>query len=103
MEELQSSNEELQSINEEMETAREELQSTNEELITVNDELENRNQALNETNNDLSNFLSSINIPIIMLGNDLRIRKTHPPRAEKVWNLISSDIGRPITNFKAEY
>ena len=99
LEELQSSNEELHSINEEMETAREELQSTNEELITVNDELESRNQALNETNNDLSNLLSSINIPIIMLGNDLRIRR-YTPRAEKVWNLISSDIGRPITNLK---
>ena len=99
LEELQSSNEELQSTNEEMETAREELQSTNEELITVNDELESRNQELSEMNNDLNNLLSSINIPIIMLGNDLRIRR-YTPRAERIWNLISGDIGRPITNLK---
>lgn len=97
LEELQSSNEELQSANEEMETAREELQSTNEELITVNDELENRNEQLNEINNDLNNLLSSVNIPIIMLDKDLKIRR-YTPRAEKVWNLISGDVGRPIGN-----
>ena len=97
LEELQSSNEELQSTNEEMETTREELQSTNEELITVNDELESRNVELNGINNDLNNLLSSVNIPIIMLGRDLKIRR-FTPRAEKIWNLISGDIGRPIGN-----
>ena len=97
LEELQSSNEELQSTNEEMETTREELQSTNEELITVNDELESRNVELNGTNNDLNNLLSSVNIPIIMLGRDLRIRR-FTPKAEKIWNLISGDIGRPVGN-----
>ncbi len=97
LEELQSSNEELQSTNEEMETTKEELQSTNEELITVNDELESRNNELNGINNDLNNLLSSVNIPIIMLGRDLKIRR-YTPRAEKIWNLISGDIGRPIGN-----
>ena len=97
LEELQSSNEELQSTNEEMETAREELQSTNEELVTVNDELENRNEQLNEINNDLQNLLSSVSIPIIMLGRDLKIRR-YTPRAEKLWNLIAGDLGRPIGN-----
>ena len=95
LEELQSSNEELQSTNEEMETTREELQSTNEELITVNGELESRNNELNGINNDLNNLLSSVDIPIIMLGRDLKIRR-YTPRAEKIWNLISGDIGRPI-------
>jgi len=36
-----SANEELQSTNEELETAKEELQSTNEELTTLNEELQN--------------------------------------------------------------
>src|SRR5262249_38530506 len=74
-EEIQSSNEELQSINEELETAKEELQSTNEELTTVNEELQNRNDELTKVNNDLNNLLSSVNIPILMLGNDLRVRR----------------------------
>src|SRR5438552_6233283 len=98
-EEIQSSNEELQSINEELETAKEELQSTNEELTTVNEELQNRNDELSKVNSDLSNLLSSVNIPIVMLGNDLRIRR-FTPMAEKIMNLIPSDVGRPITDIK---
>ncbi len=99
-EEIQSSNEELQSINEELETAKEELQSTNEELTTVNEELQNRNDDLSKLNSDLNNLLSSVNIPILMLGNDLRIRR-FTPVAEKLLNLISSDIGRPVTDIKS--
>src|SRR5689334_21955233 len=98
-EEIQSSNEELQSINEELETAKEELQSTNEELTTVNEELQNRNDELSRANNDLNNLLSSVNIPIVMLGDDLRIRR-FTPVTEKVMNLIPTDIGRPITDIK---
>src|SRR5262249_49677053 len=98
-EEIQSSNEELQSINEELETAKEELQSTNEELTTVNEELQNRNDELSMVNNDLSNLLSSVNLAIVMLGNDLRIRR-FTPMAEKVMNLIPGDVGRPITDIK---
>ncbi|MEW6159285.1 MAG: CheR family methyltransferase, partial [Verrucomicrobiota bacterium] len=96
-EEIQSSNEELQSTNEEMETAKEELQSTNEELTTLNDELQNRNQELSLLNNDLRNLLSSVNLPIIMLGSDLLIRR-FTPQAEKLFNLIPSDIGRRISD-----
>ena len=98
-EEIQSSNEELQSINEELETAKEELQSTNEELTTVNEEMQNRNDELSKANSDLSNLLSSVNIPIVMLGNDFRVRR-FTPMAEKVMNLIPSDIGRPLTDIK---
>jgi signal transduction histidine kinase len=96
-EEIQSSNEELQSTNEELETAKEELQSTNEELNTVNEELQNRNLQLSQTGNDLMNLLSNVNIPIVMLGNDLRIRR-FTPISERALNLIASDIGRPITD-----
>jgi two-component system CheB/CheR fusion protein len=96
-EEIQSSNEELQSTNEELETAKEELQSTNEELNTVNDELQTRNQQLAQSGNDLQNLLSSVNIPIVMLGNDLRIRR-FTPVSQRALNLIPSDVGRPISD-----
>jgi two-component system, chemotaxis family, CheB/CheR fusion protein len=96
-EEIMSSNEELQSTNEEMETAKEELQSTNEELTTLNDELESRNTELETLNNDLHNLLTSANIPIIILGPDLRIRR-FTNLAERSLNLIPGDIGRPITD-----
>jgi two-component system CheB/CheR fusion protein len=98
-EEVQSSNEELQSTNEELLTAKEELQSTNEELTTINEEMQIRNAELHQMNNDLLNLLSSVNIPIVMLGNDLRIRR-FTPQAEKILNLIPSDAGRPINDFR---
>jgi two-component system CheB/CheR fusion protein len=98
-EEIQSANEELQSTIEELETAKEELQSTNEELATVNCELENRNNDLAEANSDLGNLLVSVHLPVLILGPDLRIRQ-FTPQAEKLFNLISSDLGRPIGNIK---
>ena len=96
-EEVISSNEELQSTNEELETAKEELQSSNEELITLNDELQNRNSELGQLANDLSNLLVGVEIPIVILDSDLRIRR-FTPVAEKVLNLISTDVGRPFTD-----
>ena len=98
-EEVQSANEELQSINEELETSKEEIQSSNEELATVNDELHNRNLELSRSNDDLINLFASVNMPIVMLGPDLRIRRFTPP-AEKLLNLIPADIGRPIADIK---
>jgi two-component system CheB/CheR fusion protein len=94
-EEILSSNEELQSTNEELETAKEELQSTNEELSTVNDELRQRNQELGEVNNDLNNLFSSANLPIIVLDSNFRIRR-FTVSAQRVLNVIPTDIGRPI-------
>ncbi|HYE30097.1 MAG TPA: CheR family methyltransferase [Methylomirabilota bacterium] len=96
-EEIQSSNEELQSTNEELETAKEELQSTNEELTTLNEELQTRNLELSQLNNDLNNLLSSVSVPILMLGNDLTVRR-FTPMAERFFNLIQTDIGRRITD-----
>ncbi len=96
-EEIMSSNEELQSTNEELETAKEELQSTNEELTTLNDELESRNAELEQVNNDFHNLLASVNIPVLILGQDLRIRR-FTGMAEKAFNLIPGDVGRPITD-----
>jgi two-component system CheB/CheR fusion protein len=98
-EEVQSGNEELQSTNEELLTAKEELQSTNEELTTVNEEMQGRNNELQQANNDLLNLLSSVNIPILMLGSDLRIRR-FTPQGEKMFSLLASDVGRPISDLR---
>jgi two-component system CheB/CheR fusion protein len=98
-EEAQSSNEELQSINEELETSKEELESSNEELITVNEELNNRNAELGLLNSDLVNLLGSVQMPILMLDGQLRIRR-FTTAAEKLLNLIPTDVGRPIGDLK---
>jgi two-component system CheB/CheR fusion protein len=98
-EEAQSSNEELQSTNEELQTAKEELQSSNEELNTINAELLSSNGQFAVLNDDLTNLLSSMNMPIVMLGRDLRIRR-FTPIAETSLHLIPADVGRPITDIQ---
>jgi two-component system, chemotaxis family, CheB/CheR fusion protein len=99
-EEILSSNEELQSTNEELETAKEEIQATNEELITTNEELRSLNCEQHQVNNDLINLLGSINIPILMLANDLQIRR-FTPRLQQLFNLIPTDIGRPFSDIRS--
>jgi two-component system, chemotaxis family, CheB/CheR fusion protein len=94
-EEIQSGNEELQSTNEELQTSKEELESANEELNTVNEEMQHRNQQLTQLNNDLTNLLNSVNLPIVMLGPDLSIRR-FTTQAEKLLGLLPIDVGRPI-------
>jgi two-component system CheB/CheR fusion protein len=98
-EEILSSNEELQSTNEELETAKEELQATNEELITVNEELQNRNAELAKANSDLTNLIESVDVVFVMLDGNLRIRR-FTSAAQRVLNLIPSDVGRPIGDIK---
>ena len=101
-EEILSSNEELQSTNEELQTAKEEIQATNEELSTTNDELRSRNLQQNRDNSDLNNFIASINVPIVMLTNDLRIRR-FTPSAQRLFNFIPTDIGRPFTDLHGNF
>jgi two-component system, chemotaxis family, CheB/CheR fusion protein len=94
-EEVQSANEELQSVNEELETSKEEIESSNEELATVNDELNNRNLELSLLNNDLNNIFDNVEMPVILVGRDLRIRR-FTKYAEQTLNLNAADLGRPI-------
>jgi two-component system, chemotaxis family, CheB/CheR fusion protein len=98
-EEARSANEELQSTNEELGTTKEELQSTNEELTTVNEELNNRNRELAATNSDLRNVLSSVTVAIIMVDQDLRVRRFNNA-AERLLDLGPIDIGRPIGHLR---
>ncbi len=98
-EEITASNEELQSTNEEMEIAKEELQAANEELTTVNEELNSRNADLGQVNDDLLNLIASVNLPIVMVSADLRIRR-FSAKAAKLMNLLPGDIGRPIGDIK---
>ena len=94
-EELQSTNEELQSTNEELETSKEELQSINEELVTVNSELQSKLDELASAGNDMFNLLTSTEIAILFLDNNLNVKRFTPSMTE-VMNLTPVDIGRPI-------
>jgi two-component system CheB/CheR fusion protein len=96
-EELQSVNEELQSTNEELETSREEIQSINEELNTVNVQLSTKVDELDRINGDLKNLFDSTKVATIFLDPFLVIR-SFTPEIASIYNLIPSDIGRPLTD-----
>ncbi len=98
-EELVAANEELQSTNEELQSAKEELQSTNEELSTVNDQLRNRNQELDQVASDLVNVLASVEIPVIIVDLELRVRR-FTPTVSDIASFIPEDVGRPIDDLK---
>ena len=98
-EEVQSSNEELQSTNEELETSKEEIQSSNEELVTVNDELRLRNEELDRANDDLNNLFGSVKMAIVMVWQDLRIRR-FTPLAQTLFNILPTDVGRSIADMR---
>jgi two-component system, chemotaxis family, CheB/CheR fusion protein len=100
-EELQSVNEELQSANEELETSKEELQSTNEELVTVNTELQNKVDDLSQANNDINNLLAGTQIATIFLDTRLNIKR-FTPAATDIFNLIQTDLDRPISDITSK-
>ncbi len=97
-EEVVSVNEELQSANEELESSKEELQSLNEELNTVNQQLQDKLGELELANSDLRNLLESNEIATLCLDREFRI-KWFSPAARTLFDLVATDVGRPITAF----
>src|SRR5947208_2688257 len=59
----------------------------------------NRNTELNRLNSDLTNLQTSTKLAIVLLGRDLTIRR-FSAQAEKQFNLLASDVGRPINNVR---
>ena len=96
-EEMQSTNEELQSTNEELSSSKEEMQSLNEEMMTVNAELQVKVDELTLSNSDMKNLLNRTEIATVFLDDELNIRR-FTPEATGIFNLIQSDIGRPISH-----
>ncbi|MDZ7594879.1 MAG: CheR family methyltransferase [Thiobacillus sp.] len=101
-EEVMSMNEELQSTNEELETSKEELQSLNEELSTVNSQLRDKVDELENANDDMINLLASVDNATLFLGVDRTIQR-FTPSATRLFNLITTDVGRPIDHITARF
>jgi two-component system CheB/CheR fusion protein len=101
-EEATSINEELQSTNEELETSKEELQSFNEELQTVNSQLQLKINELEKLGADQNNLLAGTGVATLFLDSDLRITWFSPASSELL-DLVSSDIGRPLTAFAPKF
>lgn len=100
-EELQAMNEELRAATEELGTSREEMQSINEELTTVNHELKDKVEELSQANSDLQNLMNATAIATIFLDRELRITR-YTPSATSLFNLIPSDVGRPLTDMATQ-
>ncbi len=103
-EELQAINEELRSASEELETSKEELHSVNEELTTVNHELKEKVAEVSSANSDLQNLMAATDLAIVFLDRALHIKR-YTPRTAELFNIIPSDIGRPLEHLthKLEY
>ena len=101
-EEAMSLNEEFQSTNEELETSKEELQSLNEELTALNGQLHETVEQQRATSNDLQNILNSTDVATLFLDHDLKIR-FFTPAAKSLFNVIETDIGRPLSDFTRRF
>jgi len=101
-EELQAMNEELRSAAEELETSKEELQSVNEELTTVNQELKIKIEELGLTNNDFQNLINATDTGAVFLDKSMRV-KLSTPRAQEVFNLLPSDVGRRLSDITSRF
>lgn len=99
-EECFSNNKVLQTINEELNIAKKEIQAANKKISIANAELGKRNLELVILNNDLINFFASINIAIVMLSNNLQVRK-FTPTAQRLFNLILVDNQSNFSDIKA--
>jgi len=100
-EELQSCNEELQSTNEELTTTKEEVQSSNEELKRMNFELQAKLEDLSLATRDIKNLMNSTKIATLFLDKELLI-KHFTDQMTVVSRLISSDVGRPVTDIASD-
>ncbi len=94
---MQSFNEELLSANEEMQSTNEEMQSVNEELHTVNTDYQLKNKELQEINDDLNNYFRSNINGQLFVDNDMKLMKFSPGAVKQI-NLRESDVGRPISH-----
>ncbi|HKE18269.1 MAG TPA: CheR family methyltransferase [Kofleriaceae bacterium] len=96
-EELQSMNEQLHGANEELESSREEMQSLNEALHGRNNDIERKIEEMSLAAADVESFLDATDVPALHLDADLRIKR-YTVKATRMFNLIPSDIGRPLAD-----
>ena len=101
-EELQATNEELIASNEELQSTNEELSSVNEELVTVNAEHQEKISELRTMTADLENLLTSIEVHVLFLDDELRVRR-FTPVAARLFRLQKHDVGRRIEDFRHRF
>jgi two-component system, chemotaxis family, CheB/CheR fusion protein len=101
-EEIASGNEELVATNNELIFARGDLEANSRELVALNEEISARNNELVRLNRDLNGLLRNLSIPMITVGNDLRIRR-YTQQIRCLLELTADDIGRPVGDLKTRF
>jgi two-component system CheB/CheR fusion protein len=81
-----------------LETSKEELQSINEELQTVNSELKSKLELISRANSDLQNLLAATGFGTLFLDSSLNIKR-FTDQVRDLFSITASDEGRPITDF----
>jgi two-component system, chemotaxis family, CheB/CheR fusion protein len=92
---LDARNDELHRINEQLHLVQQQVESANKKLASLNEELRTRNQELTLLSNDLTNLLDGIDLPVVMLDGDLRLRRISGPTAYAL-HLTAKDLGRQV-------
>ena len=98
---LQAGHEAMSASNEALRMANEALQATNAELSTINGEYQNKIAELTRLTHDMDSLLRSMEIGIIFLDTELRIRRFTPAIAE-CFHLLPRDIGRPLDHMTSQ-
>lgn len=76
-----------------------ELTIVNKNEKAINQKYQSQLETFRELNTDLENLLCSVDIAVIFLDRQFNIRK-YNSSAQKIFNFISSDIGRSIEDLK---
>jgi two-component system, chemotaxis family, CheB/CheR fusion protein len=98
---LLAMNAKFQFINEEQMASKEEAQSLNEELVTISAEQRSQVHEIIQITSDMQNLLNSSDIATLFLDQQLKI-KHFTPAIATVFNLIPSDIGRPLQHISSK-
>ncbi|HVY31957.1 MAG TPA: PAS domain S-box protein [Polyangiaceae bacterium] len=101
-EEITYDNEELRSTNEELQVAKEQLQATNHELLAINDEMTARSEEANRRADDLTNVLNSVEVPVLLLDREAKIRR-FTPAAAVLFELEAEDVGRELKGLRRPF
>jgi two-component system CheB/CheR fusion protein len=86
---------------EKLKASNEESQAMNEELATVNRELKSKVDELGQANSDMHNLMDATAIATVFLDRQLRITR-YTPSAVALFNLVATDIGRPLTDLTTQ-
>jgi two-component system, chemotaxis family, CheB/CheR fusion protein len=93
--ELRTAHEELRTANEELMSACQDFAASEKGLQSANHKLRDANRELWRTNDEFLAVLNNIEIPLVVLDTDLRIRR-FSSRAREFFGIAAVDLGRPI-------